>query len=48
MSNVQNSCGKTVVHVPGASRRHVQREGNSKKITRPTESDEMNLERIVR
>ena len=23
--------GKTVVHVPGASRRHVQREGNSKK-----------------
>ena len=26
-----NSCGKTVVHVPGASRRHVQREGNSKK-----------------
>ena len=30
-ANVQNSCGKTVVHVPGASRRHVQREGNSKK-----------------
>ena len=27
MSNVQNGCGKTVVHVPG----HVQREGNSKK-----------------
>ena len=23
--------GETVVHVPGASRRHVQREGNSKK-----------------
>ena len=46
-SDVQNSCGKTVVHVPGASRRHVQREGNSK-ITCPTESDEMNLKRIVR
>ena len=30
-SNVQNRCGKTAVHVPGASRRHVQREGNSKK-----------------
>ena len=27
----RTSCGKTVVHVPGASRRHVQREGNSKK-----------------
>ena len=30
-SNAQNNCGKTVAHVPGASRRHVQREGNSKK-----------------
>ena len=30
-SNVQNSCGKTVVHVPGTSRHHVQRERNSKK-----------------
>ena len=27
----RNSCGKTVVHVPGTSRHHVQREGNSKK-----------------
>ena len=27
----KNSCGETVVHVPRASRRHVQREGNSKK-----------------
>ena len=36
------------MHVPGASRRHVQREGNSKKISCPTESDEMNLKRIVR
>ena len=29
--HVQKSCGKTVVHVPGTSRHHVQREGNSKK-----------------
>ena len=45
---IQNSCEKTVVQVPGASRRHVQREGNSKKNTCPTESDEMILKRIVR
>ena len=32
----------------GASRRHVQREGNSNIITCPTESDEMKLKRIVR
>ena len=29
--NVQNSCGKIVVHVPRTSRCHVQRERNSKK-----------------
>ena len=47
-SNVQNSCGKTCVHVPGTSRRHAQREGNRRKTTCPTESDAMNLKRIVR
>ena len=41
-SNVQNSCGNIVVHVPGTSRHHVQREGDSTKNTCPTESDEMN------
>ena len=30
-SRVQDSRGKAVVHVPGACRHHVQREGNSKK-----------------
>ena len=37
---------ETVVHVPGASRRHVQREGNSDYVS--NENDEMNLKRLVR
>ena len=41
--------GKTVVHVPRTSRHHVQREGGTaRKIICPTESDEMNVKRIVR
>ena len=47
-SNVQNSCGETVVHAPGASRRTNSVKETARMITCPTESDEMNLKRIVR
>ena len=45
---VQNRCGKTAVHVSRTGRHHLQRERNSTKIICPTESDEMNVKRIVK
>ena len=45
----RTSHGKIVAHVPRTSRHHVQREGETaRKIICPTESDEMNVKRIVR